>query len=228
MQIVLSAHFDFAKPVPFIKLEKGKLLGLIDNFAGVFVAYQAARKTGVPLYLTNFEETGMKGARKVARNLNARGMARRGEFFRAPSRPWQKSAYGVRSGLDLDGTSQKASRAKRQDNPLVIVVDTTRDANRFPAYIGNVYGLDISRLREKFVKKIFFMPGYYEETEDETWVYGHEFHLPCFYFGVPIPHSKDYHATDNAISLRTIDRASEVLVNLIDEVKRSAAVESLK
>ena len=71
MNIILSAHFDLAHPVPFIKLEEGKIKGLVDNFAGVFAAYQAHRKTEVPLYLTNFEENAsFKGAMKVASKLD--------------------------------------------------------------------------------------------------------------------------------------------------------------
>lgn len=171
MKIVLSAHFDIAKPVPYITLEDRKLKGLIDNFAGVFVAWEAAKKTGVPLYLTNFEETGYNGAREVAKKIGK--------------------------------------------NTLVIVVDTTRDAGKFPAYIGNVYNVNVSRLKKKFAKDIFFMPGLFEETEDETWVYGHEKGLTAFYFGVPIPHEKDYHSVDNKIQLEAIEKSAEVLTRLI-------------
>ncbi|OGG23864.1 hypothetical protein A3A79_01525 [Candidatus Gottesmanbacteria bacterium RIFCSPLOWO2_01_FULL_43_11b] len=172
MQIVLSAHFDIAKPVPFIKLDEGKLTGLIDNFAGVFVAYQAARKTGIPLFLTNFEETGMKGAREVAKKLNK--------------------------------------------DTLVIVVDTTRDAKDKDGYIGNVYNL---KLPKKLPSKLFIMPGYFEETEDETWIYGHEFDFPCLYFGVPIPHDLDYHATNNSIKISTIDKSINVLIAVIKHLQ---------
>lgn len=182
MKIVLSAHFDIAKPVPFITLEDKKLKGLIDNFAGVLVAWEAHKKTGIPLYLTNFEETGFKGARELVR---------RGELFRASD----------------------------QHEPLVIVVDTTRDAGKFPAYIGNVYNFDVKPLQKKFRKDIFFMPGFFEETEDETWVYGHEKGLPTFYFGVPIAREKDYHATDNNISERAIDQATQSLVDVITWLK---------
>lgn len=176
MKIALSAHFDIAKPVPFIELSNGKLKGLIDNFTGVFVAYQASRKTGVPLYLTNFEETGFKGARKVAKGLNK--------------------------------------------DALIIVVDTTRDAGKFPAYIGNAYNFDTDPLKKKFAKDIFFMPGLFEETEDETWIYGHTFGLPTLYFGIPIPHEKDYHATDNSITLTSLNKTENVLISLVQWVKK--------
>ncbi len=210
MQIVLSAHFDLARPVPYLTLDTQGLHGLIDNFAGVFVAYEAARKTGVPLYLTNFEETGMKGAREVVR---------RGELFRAPSRPWLTKKQWRADRLDLDGASQKASRTKHHKPTVVIVVDTTRDAGSKPAYIGNVYNFDIEPLQKKFVKEIFFMPGYVEETEDETWVYGHTFTLPCFYFGVPIPLARDYHDLNNTISLATLDRNCNILTKLVKFIK---------
>lgn len=179
MQIVLSAHFDIARPVPFITLDEGCMKGLVDNFAGVFASWEAHKKTGVPLYLTNFEETGFKGAREVAKKIDK--------------------------------------------NTLVIVVDTTRDAGKFPAYIGNAYNFDPAPLKKKFAKDIFFMPGYFEETEDETWIYGHEMGLYAFYFGVPIPYEKDYHATDNMIELRAINKSADVLSRLIEELlpKRS-------
>ncbi len=179
MKIVLSAHFDIARPVPFIELSGGKLRGLIDNFAGVFVAYEATKKTGIPLYLTNFEETGFKGAHEVAKKL--------------------------------------------KKDTLVIVVDTTRDAKDKDGYIGNVYNFDIKPLQKKFTKNIFFMPGFYEETEDETWVYGHECGLPCFYFGVPIPHNKDYHATNNTVTTTAIDKIANILINIVRTMINSAS-----
>src|SRR5688500_5379027 len=69
MKIVLSAHFDLAKPVKYIKLDKLNMTGLIDNFAGVFAAYKASRETGAELYLTNFEEKNLGGAVEVAKNI---------------------------------------------------------------------------------------------------------------------------------------------------------------
>ena len=70
MQVVLSAHFDLAQPVRHMKLADGKLSGLVDNFAGVFVAYQANRRIDVPVYFTNFEENGFGGAIDVAKKLD--------------------------------------------------------------------------------------------------------------------------------------------------------------
>ena len=70
MKIVLSAHFDLARPVMSIKLDDKNLLGLVDNFAGVFVSYEASRKTGVPVYFTNYEELEFDGAANVAESLD--------------------------------------------------------------------------------------------------------------------------------------------------------------
>ncbi|MBI3385607.1 hypothetical protein HY031_00825, partial [Candidatus Gottesmanbacteria bacterium] len=127
----------------------------------------------------------------------------------------------TRKRLTLGGNAEKAipSKASRFE-PLVIVVDTTRDAGRFPAYIGNVYNFDVTPLQKKFAKDIFFMPGLFEETEDETWVYGHEKGLPTFYFGIPISHHKDYHDTDNAITLKQIQRSGKVLISLIKNIEK--------
>jgi putative aminopeptidase FrvX len=69
MKIVISAHFDLAKPVKYLHLDSNNLNGLVDNFAGVFVSYQASRKTNVELYLTNFEEKDLGGAVKVVKDL---------------------------------------------------------------------------------------------------------------------------------------------------------------
>ena len=70
MQVIMSAHFDIARPVMSINLDGEKLEGLVDNLAGVFVAYQASRKTGVPVYFTNFEELEYDGAEAVANKLD--------------------------------------------------------------------------------------------------------------------------------------------------------------
>jgi hypothetical protein len=53
MNIVISAHFDLARPVMSIKMDNEKLLGLVDNFAGLFVAYQVSHKIGTTVYYTN-------------------------------------------------------------------------------------------------------------------------------------------------------------------------------
>jgi len=44
MKIVLSAHMDLARPVMSIKMDDKNLLGLVDNFAGVFASYQLPEK----------------------------------------------------------------------------------------------------------------------------------------------------------------------------------------
>ncbi|MDO8503522.1 MAG: hypothetical protein Q7S60_02425 [bacterium] len=70
MKIIISAHFDVARPVMSILMDKQKISGLIDNLAGLFAAYEAGRKTGVPVYFTNFEEMGYEGAKSVAKGLD--------------------------------------------------------------------------------------------------------------------------------------------------------------
>jgi len=69
MKVILSAHFDLAKPVKYIKSDKNEMTGLIDNMPGVFAAYKASRETGVDLYLTNFEEKNLGGAIAVAKDI---------------------------------------------------------------------------------------------------------------------------------------------------------------
>lgn len=69
MKVIISAHFDLAKPVKYIKLDKENMTGLIDNFPGVFAAYKALRETGADLYLTNFEEKNLGGAIAVAKEI---------------------------------------------------------------------------------------------------------------------------------------------------------------
>lgn len=177
MHIVLSAHFDIAKPVPYIRLEDKAIHGLIDNIAGVFVAYQASRKTGVPVYFTNFEETGFGGATKVAKKL-------------------------------------------KKSDTLIIVVDTTTDAQGKDGYIGNAYNFDVTPLKPKYSKHIHFQDGLYEATEDETWIYGHKFGLKTFYFGVPI--QRTYHDTNNAITQYAIEKASLYLCNIITNASKIA------
>lgn len=178
MKIVISAHFDVAKPVSYIKLSDKNLLGLVDNFAGIFAAYDASRKTGTPIYLTNFEEApGYLGACKVA---------------------------------DLLGKET-----------LVIVVDVVTDAEDKAAYIGNAYGVDVARLKKDFQDRVFFMDGLFEETEDETWIYGNKYSLKTFFFGVPM--RGEYHGTNNKVSLATIDKAAEVLVQVIQWLQKNPA-----
>lgn len=182
MKIVISAHFDIARPVMSIKMDRQNLMGLVDNFSGVFVAYQASRRTGAPVYFTNFEELEFDGAEDVAKSLDK--------------------------------------------DTMVIVVDTTMDAEGKNAYMGNAYGFSTEPLKRIFSDKITFKDGMFEETEDETIIYGAKHGLKTFYFGVPIPDPNagikdpfpkpgEYHVSDNKISLGVIDEASDILVELI-------------
>ncbi len=177
MNIVISAHFDVARPVMSIKLSHEKLEGLVDNFAGVFVAYQASRKTGAEVFFTNFEELEYDGAQDVASKLN-------------------------------------------KDETIVIVVDTIKnsDAKGYPASIANVYGLDMKAMKEKFKDRIDFIDKPFEETEDETWIYGKKFGFKTFYFGVPIS-GNNYHATDNHVELKAVDKSTEILSEVINFLK---------
>jgi len=182
MKIVLSAHFDLARPVMFIHMDDKNLNGLVDNFAGMFSAYQASRKTGVPVYFTNYEELEFDGADTVAKNLDK--------------------------------------------HTLIIVVDTTIDAEDKDAYIGNAYGIDTRELKEKFADKVLFKDGMYEETQDESYIYGEKYGMKTFYFGVPIPDPyRDnpdvfpkpgpYHTDENKVSLHAIDKTTQILIDLI-------------
>lgn len=175
MKIVISAHFDLARPVMSIKLDDKNLFGLVDNLAGIFVAYQTSRKIGVPVYFTNYEELDYDGADTVAKSLDK--------------------------------------------DTLIIVIDAIleKDTNDKIASITNAYGLDQTwnTLKEKFISKIHFIDGLFEKTEDETWIYGNRYKLKTFYFGVPIPGTY-YHSTDLTVSLETIDKATDMLVDVIE------------
>lgn len=175
MKIVLSAHIDLARPVMSIKLDDKNLLGLVDNFAGIFVAYQTSRKTGVSVYLTNYEELDYDGADNVAKSLDK--------------------------------------------ETLVIVIDAIleKDINDKIASITNAYGLNQAwdTLKERFSSKIHFIDGFFEKTEDETWIYGNRYKLKTFYFGVPIPGTY-YHSTDLTVSIEEIDKATDCLVDVIE------------
>jgi len=174
MKIVISAHMDLARPTMSINLDDKKLSGLLDNFAGVFVSYQASRKTGVPVHFTNYEELDYDGAEFVAKSIDK--------------------------------------------DTLVIVVDTIleKDINGKQASITNAYGLDSEwkDLKEMFKEKMHFIDGLFEETEDETWIYGNKHKLKTFYFGVPIPGTY-YHSTELEIGLDAIDKITELLVEVI-------------
>ncbi len=173
MKIVISAHFDLSRPVMFIKMDNKKLMGLVDNFAGLFVAYQVSRKIGTPVYYTNYEELECDGAIDVAKSLD-------------------------------------------NSNTLVIVIDTIleKDVKKGRLVsITNAYGIDTKALKNKFKDKVYFIDGYFEKTEDETYIYGKKFKFKTFYLGIPIP--KDYHVTNNSILLANIDRATEITIEII-------------
>ena len=179
MKVVVSAHMDLARPAMYIKLDSKDLLGLVDNFAGVFASYQASRELGTPVYFTNYEELDYDGADAVAKSLDK--------------------------------------------DTLVIVVDTIleSDIKGKSVSITNTYGIDksnLDQLKEKFSDKIHFIDGLFEETEDETWIYGHKHGLKTFYFGVPIPGTY-YHSTENSVSLDVIDKTTEVLIEVINWFK---------
>jgi putative aminopeptidase FrvX len=173
--IILSAHMDLARPVMSIQLNDKHLHGLVDNFAGVFAAYQASRKTGVPVHFTNYEELDFDGAQAVAKSLDA--------------------------------------------DSLVIVVDTILETHTHgkAASITNAYGLEEywPDMKKTFASDIHFIDGLFEETEDETWIYGNKHGLKTFYFGIPIP-GDYYHSTECSVSLETIDEASRVLSEVVE------------
>ncbi len=175
MEILLSAHMDLARPVMSIKMDNKSLLGLVDNFAGVFASYQASRKIGVPVEYTNFEELEFDGAEAIARTLDK--------------------------------------------DTLVIVVDTTTEStNGKEGYIGNLYGINIEALKKEFGNRIRIREDYFEATEDETIIYGKKYGFKTFYYGITI--RPNYHDPDNSITLSEIDRASNVLVDLIKWYKK--------
>ena len=153
-------------------MDQQKLLGLVDNFAGLFVAYQVSRQTGKTVYYTNYEE------------------------------------------LEFDGAISVAKSLERPDT-LVIVIDTIleREIKGKAVSITNVYGFDPKPLKRAFKDKVHFIDGYFEETEDETYIYGRKYKFHTFYLGIPIP--KDYHVTDNSILLSKMDRATEITVEII-------------
>lgn len=174
MKIVLSTHFDIARPVMSIKMDDKNLLGLVDNFAGVFVSYQVSRKTGVPVHFTNYEELDYDGADAVARQLDK--------------------------------------------DTIVFVIDTIleRDIKGKSASITNAYRIEQywKEMKEKFGKDIQFIDGLFEQTEDETWIYGNKYKLETFYFGIPIP-GDYYHSTELSVSLKTIDNVTNIIIDLI-------------
>ena len=172
MKVILSAHFDLSHPVMNISIDQKNLKGLVDNFAGVFASYDVGRKTGIPVYFTNYEEVDYDGAIDVAKKLDK--------------------------------------------DTFVIVVDTIKESytKGKKASITNVYNFDTSELKKKFFSDIHFIDGFFEETEDETFIYGKRFGFKAMYFGIPVP--KTYHEVDNEVKLQVIDETSEILQEVIN------------
>lgn len=118
--------------------------------------------------------------------------------------------------LDYDGADAVAKTIEK--DTLVIVVDTIleKDINGKKVSITNSYGIDPqwAELKEKFGDKIHFIDGLFEETEDETWIYGNKYKLKTFYFGVPIPGTY-YHSTELEMGLDVIDGVTEILTEVV-------------
>lgn len=118
--------------------------------------------------------------------------------------------------LENDGAEAVAQSLDKET--LVIVVDTTTEpTNGKEGYIGNLYGINIEELKNKFGDRVRIREEYFEATEDETAIYGKKFGLKTFYYGITI--KPKYHDPDNSITLAEIDKASNVLVDLINWYK---------
>jgi hypothetical protein len=119
--------------------------------------------------------------------------------------------------IDYDGAIDVAKKIDR--DTFVIVVDTIKqpDINNKRASITNVYNFSASELKKKFASKIHFIDGFFEETEDETFIYGKKSGLKTMYFGVPIP--KTYHDVNNEVKLEVIDESSDILQEVIHFLK---------
>lgn len=119
--------------------------------------------------------------------------------------------------LDYDGAQAVAKKIDK--DTLIIVVDTilASDIKGKIASITNAYRIDShwQELKDKFKDKIHFFDGKFEDTEDETWIYGNKNNLKTFYFGVPIP-GNYYHSTELEIGLDIIDKVTEVLIEVIE------------
>lgn len=114
--------------------------------------------------------------------------------------------------LEFDG-AEAVARSLNKDT-LVIVVDTTTEpTNGKEGYIGNLYGINTEELIKEFGHRIRIRKDYFEATEDETIIYGKKYGFQTFYYGISI--KPKYHDPDNSITLAEIDRASNVLVDLI-------------
>ncbi len=119
--------------------------------------------------------------------------------------------------LDYDGADAVAKSLDK--DTLVFVVDTIleKDVNGKVASITNAYGIQKywDELKVKFSDEVHFIDGFFEETEDETWIYGNRYKLKTFYLGIPIP-GPYYHSTELTVQLTSIDKITEIIVKLIN------------
>jgi putative aminopeptidase FrvX len=121
--------------------------------------------------------------------------------------------------LEYDGAIDVAKKLDK--DTIVIVLDTIKETDIMgkKVSLANVYGFETDKLKIEFETEVHFIDGYFEETEDETWIYGKKFGLKTCYFGIPIPN--DYHDVDNTVSLQTIDQTADILVRVIQHFQAS-------
>ena len=63
---------------------------------------------------------------------------------------------------DEDELLKLVAKKLKKSDTLIIVVDTTIDAQGQDGYIGNAYNFDVSPLKKKFNKHIHFQDGLFE------------------------------------------------------------------
>lgn len=116
--------------------------------------------------------------------------------------------------LEYDG-AEAVAQSLDKENTLVITVDvTTESANGKEGYIGNLYGINVEELKKVFGNRVRIREDYFEATEDETIIYGKKYGFKTFYFGINI--QLNYHDINNSIALSEIDKASILLIDLIN------------
>jgi len=69
------------------------------------------------------------------------------------------------------------------------------------------------KIKQHSRTKFILLMGILEQTKDENVGFMETVWTKTFYFGVPIP--KEYHSTDNAITLDTIDTLAKLLTDVI-------------
>lgn len=114
--------------------------------------------------------------------------------------------------LEFDG-AEAVAKALDKDTLVIVVDATTEPTDGKEGYIGNLYGINTGELKEKFGNRIRIREDYFEATEDETIIYGKKYGFKTFYYGITI--RPKYHDPDNSITLAEIDKATNVLVDLI-------------